>query len=351
MNRIIKIAILFLVFGGLFSCDKDDSTTTTYVVPLEVQEPIDDAAIIEFLTNNYFNEEEFNNVGSFDAGVFKYDIKFSEDAVVTGYDSNGDGIIDGSDADNTTVFNRTALIDLVETKTITVLGVDHTLYILKIEQGLGLEQPRFCDEAFLSYEGMTLDKEVFDNQLHPIELDLAGSIKGFSESVSEFNIATGNTPVGDGTFTYENYGVGAAFMPSGLGYYSRGLESITAYSPLIFKLKVYGTTELDHDGDGVPTYVEDLNDDRDLTNDDTDLDGSPNYIDANDDNDPILTKEEVLSNEYTMDTNNGDSEPVLGVNEYEINREETTPGVFTITTSTYIDTDGDGVLDYLDADS
>jgi len=351
MNRIIKSTIILLVFGGLFSCQKDDSTATTYIIPLSQQEPIDDAAIVEFLTNNYFNEEEFDNAGNFDLGVFKYDIKFSEDATVTGYDSNGDGFIDGADADNTTVFNRTALIDLVETKTIAVSGVDHTLYILKVIQGQGLEQPRFCDEAFLSYEGITLDKEVFDNQLNPDELDLAHSIKGVSESVSEFNIATGTIVNGDGTFTYENYGVGAAFMPSGLGYYSGAPGSITAYSPLIFKLKIYGTTELDHDNDGVPTYVEDLNGDNDLTNDNTDSDSLANYIDANDENDPVLTREEVTNTYVIYD---GEADPALLPGEEEIDRVvdySEDPDKITITRRIYKDTDGDGVFDYLDTDS
>ena len=85
---------------------------------------------------------------------------------------------------------------------------------------------------------MTLDKIVFDNALNPVNLDLSVTVKGFSESVSEFNIATNTVDNGDGTFTYQNYGVGAVFMPSALGYYSQGVSIITPYSPLIFKLKI-----------------------------------------------------------------------------------------------------------------
>jgi len=361
MNKILKSTLLFFILIGLFSC-KDDETTSVYVVPYAEQEPVDNAAIVEFLTNNYFNEEEFNN--AVNITDFKFDIKFSESSSVIGYDSNNDGVIDVNDIDDTTVFNRTPLINYVntvinnftiETKSITVSDVSHTLYILKVVQGQGAEKPRFCDEALLSYEGMSLEKSVFDNALNPVKLDLSTTVKGFSESVSEFNIAATVTPVGDGTFTYQDYGVGAVFMPSGLGYYANPVGSIPAYSPLIFKLKVYGTTELDHDDDGVPTYVEDLNDNHDLSDDDTDLDGVANFADNNDDNDPILTKDEANIVVYPSFSSD-DPEPVLGINEYEVNRYvidniDPTPDVITITTATYIDTDGDGVLDYLDSDS
>jgi len=357
MNRIIKSTILFLVFMSLFSCKSDDDTTSVYIVPLSEQEPIDDAAIIDFLTNNYFNEEEFVTPPT----DFNFDIKFYLDETKAEEDANDDGdILDSNQVVGG--FTRTPLIDFVgtvingmtiETKTITLSDVDHTLYILKAVQGQGVEQPRFCDEALLSYEGISLKNEVFDNALNPVELDLSATVKGFSESVSEFNIATGTDDNGDGTFTYLNYGVGAAFMPSGLGYYSGAVGSLPAYSPLIFKLKVYGTTELDHDNDGVPTYVEDLNGDRNLGNDDTDLDGTPNYADTNDENDPVLTREEV-TNTYVIYDNGIDVDPVLLPGEEEIDRVtdySEVPNKITITRRIYKDTDGDGIFDYLDADS
>ena len=358
MNRIIKSTILFLVFISLFSCKNDDDTASAYIIPLAEQEPIDDAAIIEFLTNNYFNEEEFVTPPT----NFNFDITFYLDETKAGVDANGDDdILDSNQVVGS--FTRTPLIDFVgtvingmtiETKTIDVRGVDHTLYILKAVQGQGVGQPKFCDEALLSYEGITLDKNVFDNahSFDPSNFDLTALIKGFSESASEFNVATGADDNVDGTITYYNYGVGAAFMPSGLGYYSDFRTNIPVYSPLIFKLKVYGTKELDHDGDGVPTYVEDLNGDHDLENDDTDSDGIYNYFDVNDENDPVLTREEV-TNSYVIDFGVLPAdEPVLLPGEVEIDRildysEQTT----TIIRRIYKDTDGDGVFDYLDADS
>jgi len=357
MNRIIKSTILFLVLISLFSCKNDDDTASAYIIPLSEQAPVDDAAIIEFLTNNYFNEEEFVTPPT----DFNFDITFYLDETKAEEDANDDGdILDSNQVVGS--FTRTPLIDFVgtvingmtiETKTIDVRGVDHILYILKAVQGQGVGQPKFCDEALLSYEGITLDKNVFDNALNPVDLDLSATIKGFSESASEFNVATGASGNVDGTITYQNYGVGAVFMPSGLGYYSDFRTGIPVYSPLIFKLKIYGTTELDHDGDGVPTYVEDLNGDHDLENDDTDSDGIFNFRDVNDENDPVLTREEV-TNTYVIYDNGTDVDPALLPGEEEIDRVTDyteVPNKITITRRIYKDTDGDGVFDYLDADS
>ena len=303
MNKILKITLLLTLLIGLISCNEDD-TVSIYVVPYAEQEPIDNAEIVNFLTTNYFNEEEFISP----VAEFNFNIEFSNVETVDGY-------------------TRTPLIDYVgntinnftiETKSIIVGDVAHTLYILKVVQGQGAEKPRFCDEALLSYEGMTLDKIVFDNALNPVYLDLSVTVKGFSESVSEFNIATNTVDNGDGTFTYQNYGVGAVFMPSALGYYSQGVSIITPYSPLIFKLKIYGTTELDHDNDGVPSYLEDLNGNHDLIDDNTDSDDFPNFQDPNDDEDPILTINEDV---------NGDGDYLND------------------------DTDLDGIPNYLDSDN
>jgi hypothetical protein len=286
---------------GLISC-KEDETTTIYIVPYAEQEPIDNALIIDFLSTNYFNEEEFLNpiVG------FDFNIDFSSDEVVD--------VATGQ-------YTRTSLINYVnteinnftiETKIINKEDVDHTLYILKILQGQGIEKPRFCDQALLSYEGILLDKTVFDNALRPVNLDLSSTVKGFSESVSEFNIATNTISNGDGTFIYENYGVGAVFMPSALGYYaSPPTQSILQYSPLIFKIKLYDKTELDHDGDGISSFLEDINGNHNLIDDDTDGNTIPDYLDTNDDGDPIQTKDEDVNGDgdYSNDDTDSDGIP------------------------------------------
>jgi hypothetical protein len=60
----------------------------------------------------------------------------------------------------------------------------------------------------------------------------------------------------DGTISYNDFGAGIMFIPSGLGYYAAGSASIPSYSPLVFKL--FELQRLDQDGDGIPSYLEDL---------------------------------------------------------------------------------------------
>ena len=316
MNKFLKSTILLLTIVSLFSCKKDEETLFS-LVDIADQAEVDDELLVEFLSTHYYNEEEFANAGTITD--FNYDIKISENAEVTGYDSNNDGVIDGNDIDNTTLFVRNNLLSLVETKTILDNDVNQDLYILRVRDGSGLEQPKFCDSTFLSYKGTELDLIPFDEQIHPVWLDLSTTVKGFSESISDnFKTASTSTPNGDGTNTFTDFGVGAVFMPSGLGYFANPPSTITAYAPLVFTFKVMNMIVTDHDQDGVPTYLEDLDGDHDLATDDTDSDQIPNAADNNDDNDPILTINEDID---------GDGDP------------------------TNDDTDGDGIPNYLDSDS
>ena len=73
----------------------------------------------------------------------------------------------------------------------------------------------------------------------------------------------------------------------------------------------------------------------------------PNYADIDDDGDGRLTKNEVEENIYTV--NPGENAPVLAGNEVERKRETDSNTMITIiTTSTFTDSDGNGIPDYLD---
>ncbi|WP_067146347.1 hypothetical protein [Pseudotamlana agarivorans] len=74
------------------------------------------------------------------------------------------------------------------------------------------------------------------------------------------------------------------------------------------------------DDDGIPSNLEDINGNGDLTDDDTDNDGIPNYLDSDDDGDNVLT-----INENPDPNGDGDLSDAQ-------------------------DTDGDGIPDYLDDD-
>lgn len=107
----------------------------------------------------------------------------------------------------------------------------------------------------------------------------------------------------------------------------------------------------DADGDGVPNAFEDFNNNGDLEDDDTDGDGTPNYLDNDDDGDGVLTQyEEKDENGNPIDTdgdgdvnyldNDDDGDTLLTINENADPNGDGNP-------DDAVDTDGDGVPDYL----
>ena len=85
---------------------------------------------------------------------------------------------------------------------------------------------------------------------------------------------------------------------------------------------------MDHDGDGIPSYLEDLDGDKILfeQDDDFDGDGVPNYLDVDDDGDGVLTADEIEVNDANED------------------------GIITEDEIIFTDTNNDGTPDYLDPD-
>ena len=164
-----------------------------------------------------------------------------------------------------------------------------------------------------------------------------------------FSTAESFADAGDGTIDFMNHGVGVMFLPSGLGYFSSATSNIPSYSPLIFKFELLQMYQNDDDGDGVPSYLEDLNGDGEFTlaDDDTDGDNIPNYGDTDDDGDGVLTKNEIDIKTYNRPTKAEIEALVLDPKEVLIGIKEEGDGTFTGTTSS--DTDEDGIPDYLDA--
>ena len=214
--------------------------------------------------------------------------------------------------------DKTPLIDQVEDKLVyDAEEVEYKLYYLKVREGLG-DTPTFGDSTYVKYKGLLINKDVFDSSPLPIWFQLPNVVQGFREGVTEFNGASGFTENPDGTFSYDDFGIGAIFIPSGLGYYNSPASGISAYAPLIFTIHVLGVNEADQDNDGILNIYEDLDNDRNLYSDDTDEDFIPDFLDPDDDGDNILTKYEDLD---------GDGDP----------RND--------------DSDNDGVPNYLDEDS
>ncbi len=208
--------------------------------------------------------------------------------------------------------DETALMDseFLKSKSVSDGEVDYTLYYLEIRKGFEAEyQPTFADNVVLTYKGELLDGEIFDQSINYTNFSLpvingVGAVRGFSEGVTEFKGASGFVSNADGTVTYnDDFGIGAVFIPSGLGYFGAPPlgTNISAYESLVFSFQIYKGIQNDHDNDGIPSYMEDLDNDKDLMNDDSNNDRNPDFSDTDDDNDGVLTIDEIEVNDANGD--------------------------------------------------
>ena len=310
--RLTKLFILITFLSiTVVSCKKDDdgSDVIEPVLRDKAEQAIaDDEAIIAYLQTHFYNQEDFENPSEGFDKVIKFDTISGENA------------------------NKTPLIesDLLTSKVITRDEVDYKIYILKVREGAG-DKPTFADSTYQNYRGELLNGVKFDQANTPLWFDLQGYIStaisngqavlqkkggvipGFAAGVTEFREASGFTLNDDNTVKWnDDYGIGAIFFPSGLGYFASASGAIPAYSPLIFSFQLFGVNEADHDGDGIPSYMEDLDGDKNVFNDDTDGNNYPNNSDVDDDGDGTLTKNEITVNEdgtITFPDNNGNGIP------------------------------------------
>lgn len=194
----------------------------------------------------------------------------------------------------------------LEFKTISKGGVDHKLYFIKLNEGVG-SNPTVLDSVFSAYKGYKTDLTVFDSASNPVWFQLQQVIQGWQEIFPGFKTGNSVTDPATGVTTYSDFGAGVMFVPSGLGYYNQAVGNIGSYTPLIFNFKLMKLKYKDHDGDkilskdeyGGPTSGTPL---------DSDGDGKPDYGDFDDDNDGVLTK-----NEYKDKTVRLTSDPLTPV--------------------------------------
>ncbi|WP_245760473.1 FKBP-type peptidyl-prolyl cis-trans isomerase [Salegentibacter flavus] len=276
----MKLKYLFLtgivLSMALVSCSDDDDQVEEIPERDKGEQALeDDQALSEYLETHFYNYEDFESPDE----DFDYLVRFDT--------------IAGDNADKTPIIESEKLIQ----KTYSRDDVDYNIYVLKVREGVG-EQPTFADSTLVTYRGELLDRSTFDNAKTPVWFDQISLIDGFTQGVIEFKGASGYTVNADNTVSFNNdYGVGAVFMPSGLGYFSNSQAKIPAYSPLIFSFNLLKVNEADHDGDGIPSWMEDLDNDGDLRNDDTDEDETPNFADSDDDGDGTPTRDEIIINE------------------------------------------------------
>jgi hypothetical protein len=284
LNKLFIIGVLAGTF--LVSCKKDDNNDVETVPPRDRGEQAidDDEAILAYLQTHFYNAEDFENP----AANFNYSVKFDT--------------ISGDNAGKTPIMDS----DLLTTKIMRRDSVDYTIYILKIREGAG-DKPTFADSTFQNYKGELLNRDLFDNTANPVWFDHPGTLTqanpgiavvALTEAMLGFGEASGFSINEDNTVSWDNdFGIGAVFLPSGLGYFNSSPAGIPIYSPLIFSFQLYGVNEADHDQDGIPSYMEDLDGDGILYNDDTDENTFPNYLDSDDDGDGTLTSDEITVND------------------------------------------------------
>jgi FKBP-type peptidyl-prolyl cis-trans isomerase FkpA len=287
-TKTLKYSLYILaIVIGFVSCKEDEGPTVTFQEEDRTeQQEKDKDSLLTYLSTHYYNSSVFESGSN-----HKYtDILITE----LPQDDNGD-YLDLPNPDQNTL-----LIDAIETKFTTYLDVDYEYYILRLNQGGG-EAPEFTDQVRVRYEGSSAKSEaVFDVISSPENFPMVGNgfttsglIRAWQLVLPSFNSGLDFTTGIDGVVNFNNYGLGIMFVPSGLAYFSQS-NSGSSYDNLIFKFELLQYEEVDHDADTVPSYLEDLDGDLDVSNDDTDLDGFPNFVDFDDDGDGVSTTNEDI---------------------------------------------------------
>ena len=289
MKKVFNLILLVALSVFVFSCNKNEDEVTP-IRDYAEQYATDIETIKDFLKTHSISV--VNNPGFID----DQDISFTEVSELSA------SSIWGSD-------DATHKPDLLEWP-VEKDGFTYIIYYLQLRQGSGASSKSPCnyDDALVAYKGFLIDNDLtnFQTNANPQDyLNLGTSIRGWGEILPKFK--TGSyVPNVNGTLAYTDFGAGVIFIPSGLAYFNGGSVSIPAYSPLIFGFKLLEIHRIDHDGDGIFTYQEDIGSstspntpdgylrDNDTTHeDDTDQDGKPNFVDTDDDGDGYLTRFET----------------------------------------------------------
>ena len=281
-----KLFFLLPVFLLFLQCKKEDTTEPIPIRDYSEQVIVDQDLLETYLKTHTYNYEDFNN---------ESDVNIKLDTIL---DNNS---------------SRVSLFEQASIKTIDVTNAEgqitsHNLYYIIAREGSN-ESPSVADSVYVAYNGILTDGSTFDNSKFPIWIDLANTIEGFREGVSE--LRTGKfTENSNGTIAYTSFGVGLFFIPSGIGYFENISSGIPEYSPLIFTVKLMTHTDTDHDNDGILSIFEDIDGDNKPFGDDSDGDNLWNMYDVDDDGDGILTVNEIdKNNDSIIDDTNNDGIP------------------------------------------
>lgn len=281
MNKFLKFFFLISISVILNSCGPDDAPEVVPLRDYATQFQADIDSLDNFIDTNYMTvDSDFNVI-------------FNE--IPTG---------------GTQLSIRNQQNFPLKDTTVNEDGIDYKIYFIKFREGTQ-KRPTQVDSVHVAYKGVTFRNTQFDASQNPVWFKLEEVISGWSHIIPNFKTGTYNTTSGPNPVTYDNYGAGIMFLPSGLAYYNGSAGSIGTYTPIIFSFKLYELQYRDQDGDGIKSKDERL--DVALSSDisywrnnplkyDTDADGIPNMYDIDDDADGFLTKAETL--EFTDVSNN-----------------------------------------------
>lgn len=314
MNYFLKFICSFSLALVIASCSKDENAT----IPLRdysVQYTNDLANIETFMKTYYMTVT--NSPGATE-------------------DQDVDFFLIPEGGTQTSIWDQTDYPILTRNVTVNQNNVDivYKMYYIELRQGIG-KSPCNVDRVLTSYRGeyifnsteqvngvdvTTLKANQFEESINPqVFFNLTGVIRGWSEIFPQFKTGTysGNS---DGTISFNDFGAGVMFIPSGLAYFGSSPGGIPSYSPLIFSFKLYEIQRTDQDGDGIFSFQEDLNGDGYLFSfaagianpDNTNAPGTsvligpnkyskenevPDFLDVDDDGDYFTTKSEIKNNQ------------------------------------------------------
>ena len=190
-----KLFFLVPVLLLFVQCKKDDTIEPIPIRDYSEQVIVDQNILETYLKTHTYNYEDFNN---------ELDINIKLDTL-SGRNST-----------------KLSLFEQAKVKTVNITDEDgnivtHNLYYIIAREGIN-RSPSVADSVYVAYDGILTDGNLFDNRKFPIWIDLANSLQGFREGVSE--LRTGNyTENSNGTISYNSFGVGLFFIPSGIGYF------------------------------------------------------------------------------------------------------------------------------------
>jgi len=278
MNKIKYIIGIFILSILFYSCDDNIVSTPVDDFDHEAQSLIDKDSLSSFFTKHY-------------------------------YDTSIDSV-------KALVAGQTPLSEDVNLKLMNVSEneIDYELYYYVNNIGSPLINkgfPKSVDSIFVKYEGFRINNTDsitprFEIRETPIWFTLNSVIRGWAYGFTNFK--NGDNVTNNGPITFDNGGNGILFIPSGLAYRNAGTTGlIRSNENLIFYIELYDfIKDTDHDNDGIPSWLEDVDGDGDPRNDDTNGDFFANYLDIDDDGDGVETIDEDA---------NGDGNPANDFND------------------------------------